>query len=77
MNGVIAGTVWRHYKGTAYRVLAIAHDEADRGKLIVVYTEHRDGDAPVWARPLASWQDYVEGGPRYTLVGGPTEGGQL
>lgn len=67
---VKAGTTWKHYKGTAYEVLAVAFAEADR-TLLVVYRKAGDPDAPVWARPLSDWTGYAAAGvPRYTPVEG-------
>jgi hypothetical protein len=76
------GSVWRHYRGTLYLVLATALDEATL-EPVVCYRQQvsfkATADEAVWTRKLASWNDPVpdppdaEGGParRFELVHGP------
>ncbi len=48
-----AGELWRHVKGSVYRVICLAVNEAD-GHEVVVY-ESAEGGGPVWVRDLAQW----------------------
>lgn len=50
-DGPKPGTLYRHYKGGHYRVLAIARLSEERGKSVVVYESLEKGE--VWVRPLA------------------------
>lgn len=58
-------TVWRHYKGTIYRVLGTSK-HTETGELLVVYTERMQSSKMIWARPLSMWHDDIgEGVPRF------------
>lgn len=47
----IVGGLYRHFKGGIYQVIAIATDEAQRDKSLVIYRSVADGS--VWARELS------------------------
>lgn len=71
MDAPAPGTLFRHYKGNLYRVVAIAvHSETLEP--LVVYRDERHPEK-MWARPLAMWQETVtvDGRPlpRFALVG--------
>lgn len=52
------GSIWRHYKGGHYRVLAVARTEADPAEVVVVY-QALYGDFTVWTRPKDKWFERV------------------
>jgi hypothetical protein len=52
------GRRFRHYKGTVYRIMGAALQEATREPL-VIYVRDGDAWAPVWARPLKEWVEVV------------------
>ena len=62
-------TVWKHYKGNYYEVLAIARHSETLEDLVVYRALYGEGD--VWVRPLSMWQETVttsEGQvPRFAL----------
>ena len=64
------GGKYRHYKGTAYVVLAFAkHSETEEGLIIYQDIEHPE---KVWARPLEMFEESVEWEgktvPRFTKI---------
>lgn len=51
------GSVYRHYKGGIYEVLAVArHTEND--EVLVIYKSVSNGKC--WARPLSMWEEQVD-----------------
>lgn len=55
---VLAGQLYRHFKGNLYRVLCVAmHTET--GEDLVIY-EGQYGENPVFARPLAMFLEPVD-----------------
>lgn len=48
------GSLWKHFKGTLYRVVAIAK-HSETLETLVIY--RKDGGTEVWARPLAMWNE--------------------
>lgn len=63
------GSLWRHWKGEEYEVVALARD-ADRGDIpIVVYIDVKGN---VWTRTLRSWNATVKRGgnekPRFVRI---------
>lgn len=54
----ISGQIWRHWKGTAYRVLGMALD-AETTEPVVLYRDAENDLAPVWVRPLSEWHHPV------------------
>lgn len=56
------GQRYRHYKGNAYVIIAIAHHSETLEKLIVYQNEHDDpdfGKNPVWVRPYEMFMETV------------------
>ncbi len=52
------GTIYRHYKGSEYRVLAVArHSESEEE--LVVYQDIAHPEK-IWARPLAMFMGTVD-----------------
>lgn len=64
------GQVYRHYKGSEYRVLEVG-THTETGETMVVYREDR-GDRVVWVRPLGIFSSLVmqdgEAVPRFSLL---------
>lgn len=61
------GSVWRHYKGDAYRVVGHAMNaDDDTPEMMVLYVlshQKSDGGVP-WARSLDRWHDQVTASSR-------------
>lgn len=56
--------VFRHFKGNRYQVITHAQHSENPKETLVVYVECSDGeDSPVWARPLAMWQEETDRWP--------------
>jgi hypothetical protein len=57
------GSIYRHYKGNQYKVIAIARDTEDTTKLHVIYqglyTCPTFGANPIWARPYSMFIEPV------------------
>lgn len=51
----LVGGAYRHYKGTLYKVVAVAQSEGTRERQVV----YRGADGHVWVRPLAQWFQIV------------------
>lgn len=58
-----SGQIWRHWKGTAYRVLGMALD-AETEEMLVLYRDAENELAPIWARPLSEWHHHVTASKR-------------
>lgn len=70
---VIAGDVYRHYKGNEYVVITVAENESDH-VLVVVYRAHpATPEARTWVRPLAEFLSNVNGKPRFEYTGNPPQ----
>lgn len=54
--------VYRHYKGTHYRVLQIATEVAEQGDSVKKLVIYQDMSAPekIWARPMAIFTESFE-----------------
>ena len=50
-------TVWRHYKGNRYQVLAIATHSETLETLVVYRALY--GEGGVWVRPISMWLEEV------------------
>lgn len=62
--------VYRHYKGGLYTVLCVGrHSETE--EWLVTYRSNALGS--YWVRPLAMWQQNVNGVPRFTYIGTPEQ----
>lgn len=52
------GTVWKHYKGNKYQVVAVGrHSETLEPLVIYVKTDDKERPRRVWCRPLGMWAD--------------------
>ncbi|WP_338331750.1 DUF1653 domain-containing protein [Acetobacter sp. LMG 32666] len=66
--------LYRHYKGGLYTVLCVGrHSETE--EWLVTY--RCDALGTYWVRPLAMWQQTVNGVPRFAFIGAntPTQSG--
>ena len=54
---VVIGGHYRHFKGNAYEVIAVAKHSETLEPLVVYRALYGDGD--VWVRPLAEFTDTV------------------
>lgn len=60
------GQVWKHYKGTHYRIVAFGtHSESQEP---YVCYEHATYPDTVWIRPYSMWHDEVSLGHRFELT---------
>lgn len=51
-------SIYKHYKGNVYKVLAVAkHSETLED--LVIYQD-TNNDSKIWARPLSMWNDDVQ-----------------
>lgn len=67
---VNSGTIWRHWKGKAYRVLGMALD-AETTEHLVLYRDAENELASIWARPLSEWHHQVTASKkRFEQIGG-------
>lgn len=55
----VIGGLYQHFKGGVYQVIALAKDEADVNRTLVIYRSIKYGD--VWARELSSFLSEVDG----------------
>lgn len=57
------GKIYKHYSGTLYKVIAIAHDSEDPSVMRVIYQGLYDcptfGSNPVWDRPYTMFAENV------------------
>lgn len=44
------GTLYRHFKGNLYKVIAIGYDSEDHERKLVIYEDQYDANK-VWVRP--------------------------
>lgn len=52
------GTVWKHYRGGFYQVVAMArHSETLEHLVVYVLTKDDEKPRKVWCRPLGMWAD--------------------
>lgn len=59
---------YRHYKGGLYTVICVGrHSETE--EWLVTYRSEARGD--YWVRPLAMWQETVNGVPRFAPIPQP------
>ena len=58
-----AGQIWRHYKGSTYRVFGLAHWTVD-GNLAVVYQAvelpSHTSVGEIWVRPIGEFLGFTE-----------------
>ena len=64
MKEVKVDSIYEHYKGKRYKILAIARDSEDADRELVVYQGLYDskefGNNPVWARELNDFMAEIE-----------------
>lgn len=54
------GEIWRHSKGTRYRIISIGHDTRD-GNAVVIYESTNPTDTTgMWVRPLGEFLGFNE-----------------
>lgn len=53
-NSIKIGSIWEHYKGLQYKILAIARHHENLEELVVYQALYGNGD--VWVRPLHSFR---------------------
>lgn len=74
------GSIWRHHKGTLYRVIAVSRHSEEPNEWLVTYEPVNGGDA--WTRALLfsaanQWAGFADawvgdgGTDRFTYVSGP------
>ena len=51
-------TIWQHYKGNRYEVIALATHSETLEPLVVYRALY--GEGGVWVRPLSMWHEEVE-----------------
>jgi len=65
-------SIWRHFKGTDYKVISIALDSDDL-TWQVIYQRLDDSESNWWIRDVKEWYDVVESESgvirRFTYVG--------
>ncbi|MGO3518865.1 MAG: DUF1653 domain-containing protein [Acetobacter cibinongensis] len=62
--------LYRHYKGGLYTVLCVGrHSETE--EWLVTYRSEALGS--YWVRPLAMWQEQVNGVPRFAFIEAATQ----
>ena len=66
MQEIVVGKNYKHYKGTIYKIIALAkHSETTED--MIVYQSQSTGD--IWVRPRYMWNEIVkENTLRFTLV---------
>jgi len=74
MNTPIKGEIWKHFKGNLHRIYGVG-THTETGEQIVIYQLLADTEvAPkLWCRPLSSWNELVDGRPRFKFWNSPHE----
>lgn len=71
MSDAIKLGVYRHFKGNAYEVIAVAKHSETLESMVVYRALY--GDGGVWVRPLSMWNETVEWDgmkqKRFTYIG--------
>lgn len=66
-NSIIVGSIYEHYKGFRYKILAIACHTETLEKLVVYQALYGEGD--IWARPLIMFLENISPTqPRFKLI---------
>lgn len=55
------GELWRHYKGTTYKIVMIS-EHSETGQTMIIYRDPNLEPAKHWARPLSMWDEEIEDG---------------
>jgi hypothetical protein len=62
-RSIAIGTIYQHYSGKKYKVIALAHDSEDPSQLRVIYQGLYDcptfGPNPIWDRPYTMFAEQV------------------
>ncbi len=67
--GLPRAGLYRHYKGGLYTLICVGrHSETE--EWLVTYRSEAGGD--YWVRPLAMWNELVDGVPRFALQASPS-----
>ena len=67
-SGLPQAGLYRHYKGGLYTLICVGrHSETE--EWLVTYRSEAGGD--YWVRPLAMWNELVDGVPRFALQAPP------
>lgn len=53
-------SLWRHYKGTLYKVLCLAQ-HTETGETLVIYRNISGGNSQVWCRPATMFLEALPG----------------
>ena len=68
---VVAGGIYRHYKGNLYTVIGVAKHSETLEEMVVYRAEY--GEHGLWVRPRAMFEETVEVNgetvPRFAYVG--------
>lgn len=56
------GTIWQHYKGGVYKVLAVGKREGDETHTDYVVYQALAAPFTVWIRPRTEWFEWVTTG---------------
>ena len=57
-NNIKPHSVWRHYKGNRYEVIALAKHSETLEPMVVYQALY--GEGGVWVRPASMWNETVE-----------------
>lgn len=60
MQSVRSGTIYRHYKGKLYYVLAVAKHSETQEDFVVYIPLYESDVSPVWIRPLSMFIENVQ-----------------
>ena len=64
---IVAGGIYRHFKGELYRVEGLA-THTETGDLLVIYKSATHDGVTTWARPFDMFCGKVDGKPRFKLL---------
>lgn len=71
-NSVKVGSVYRHYKGNEYYVLAVGKHSETLEYMVVYVSLYDNTESQVWIRPLSMFTESVQrdgkATPRFSLV---------
>ena len=66
MQEITTGKKYKHYKGTVYKIIALARHSETQEEM-VVYQSQTNGD--IWTRPKSMWNDRIDDKTlRFTLI---------
>ncbi len=64
---MITPGIYRHFKGNVYFVIAVA-EHSETGEKLVVYFPSPGDEFKVWVRPLAMFEEEIDGVPRFKRI---------